>query len=157
MLSESYKNRLKTLSGILNEDEEKLKENKIEWEYQIRNIDGPVFYKRKKGDENWIFTTAEVFAQGISEGGKLIKQENINENIGPGPTDTRPVSDIFMDKFNEKFQSKDFISNYKPDENIFLDDEKEEVKNQNNLYDKKFKNISKKYRNFKRNKSWKNK
>jgi hypothetical protein len=30
---------------------------KTEWEYQIRDIGGSdVFYKRKKGDDRWIFT-----------------------------------------------------------------------------------------------------
>jgi hypothetical protein len=82
---------------------------------------------------------------------------HMKENVGPGPNDTRPMSNIFMDKFNQMFQSDDFKKEYNPSEYIFLDDEKEEIKNQNNLYDKEFKDISKKYRNFKRKKSWKNK
>jgi hypothetical protein len=87
----------------------------------------------------------------------LITNNYIIENIGPGPNDNRPMSNIFMDKFNQMFQSDDFKKEYNPSEYIFLDDEKEDIKNQNNLYDKEFKNISKKYRNFKRKKSWKNK
>jgi hypothetical protein len=73
MLSETYRNRLKILSGILKEERENSKNNKIDWEYQLRDVGGPIFYKRKKGDKNWMFTSAEEFAQGISEGGKLIR------------------------------------------------------------------------------------
>ena len=69
MLSESYRNRLKTLSGIpLNESKEK----NFEWEYQLRDIGGPTFYKRKNGEDNWMFTSAEEFAMGLADGGKLI-------------------------------------------------------------------------------------
>lgn len=69
MLSESYRNRIKTLSGIpLNES----KKDNVSWEYQLRDIGGPTFYKRKKGEDNWVFTSAEDFALGLAEGGKLI-------------------------------------------------------------------------------------
>jgi hypothetical protein len=50
MLSESYKNRLKILSGVLNEEREN-------FEYQIRDIGGDVFYKRVLGEKKWRFTT----------------------------------------------------------------------------------------------------
>jgi predicted secreted Zn-dependent protease len=40
-----------------------LKEETQEWEYQIRYIDGPVFYKRKKGETTWSFTTDKEFAE----------------------------------------------------------------------------------------------
>jgi hypothetical protein len=76
ILSESYKNKLKTLSGIsLNES----KEEKVSWEYQLRDIGGPNFYKRKKGDDNWMFTSAEDFAEGIANGGKLVKWKEKSE------------------------------------------------------------------------------
>jgi len=71
MLSESYKNKIKTLAGIpLNESKEK----GVEWEYQLRDIGGPVFYKRKKGEDAWMFISAEEFAKGCSKG-KLIPWE----------------------------------------------------------------------------------
>jgi hypothetical protein len=70
MLSESYKNKLKTLSGIpLCES----KKDDVSWEYQLRDIGGSTFYKRKKGEDNWVFTSAEDFALGLADGGKLIK------------------------------------------------------------------------------------
>ncbi len=49
-LSEAYKKRLKTLSGVLEESK-----SKNEYEFQIRNIGGDVYYKRKKGSEMWEF------------------------------------------------------------------------------------------------------
>jgi hypothetical protein len=146
MISENYKKEIKNLAGIIT-----CEKCFNSWE-------------REKGDSEPFLchtcgfdTKEKVFK--IKELKKWLKDEygELIENIGPGPTDTRPVSDIFMDKFNEKFQSNDFLSNYNPDKNIFLDDEKENIKNQNNLYDKEFKDIAKKYKNFKRNKSWKNK
>jgi hypothetical protein len=68
MLSESYKNKIKILAGLTLFEGEK-----IEYEYQLRDIGGPVFYKRKKGNENWLFISAEEFADGCSNGGKVIK------------------------------------------------------------------------------------
>tara|TARA_Y100000389_G_C17376786_1_gene472113 strand:- start:235 stop:600 length:366 start_codon:yes stop_codon:yes gene_type:complete len=49
-LSESYKKRIKTLSGIILENS-----TSNEYEYQVRNIGGDVFYRRKKGDKKWEF------------------------------------------------------------------------------------------------------
>ena len=69
MLSESYRNKMKVLAGIpLNESK------KVEWEFQLRDIGGPVFYKRKKGDDTWQFISAEEFAENCHDG-KLIKWE----------------------------------------------------------------------------------
>jgi len=50
-LSESYINRMKSLSGILSESD-----NLTQYEYQVRNIGGDVFYKRVKGEDVWSFT-----------------------------------------------------------------------------------------------------
>ena len=67
MLSENYRNKLKVLAGIpINESKE------VEWEFQLRDIDGPIFYKRKKGDDTWQFISAEEFAENCGNG-KLIK------------------------------------------------------------------------------------
>ena len=49
-LSESYTNRIKFLSGIMLEND-----NLNNYDYQVRNIGGDVFYKRKKGDKKWQF------------------------------------------------------------------------------------------------------
>jgi hypothetical protein len=70
MLSESYINKLKTLSGIPIKESNSVKVN---WEFQLRDFGGPSFYKRKKGDKYWVFTSAEDFSIGLSDGGKLIK------------------------------------------------------------------------------------
>lgn len=45
---------------------------KDKMQYQIRYIDGPVFYKRTEGDDKWSFTTAEEFANDVCDG-ELIK------------------------------------------------------------------------------------
>lgn len=59
-------NRMKILAGI------PIKESKnIEWEFQLRDIGGPVFYKRKKGGD-WQFISAQEFAENCKSG-KLIK------------------------------------------------------------------------------------
>ena len=47
---------------------------KEKWEYQIRFIDSPVFYKRKKGAENWFFINAEEFAENAHKS-KIVKWE----------------------------------------------------------------------------------
>lgn len=39
-----------------------LKEERETYEYQVRYIDVPVFYKRKKGTDIWGFVTGEEFA-----------------------------------------------------------------------------------------------
>jgi hypothetical protein len=49
-LSESYKERLKYLSGLINES----KKNS-DYEYQVRDIGGNVFYRREKGSKEWCF------------------------------------------------------------------------------------------------------
>tara|TARA_B100000927_G_scaffold110466_1_gene89206 strand:- start:3464 stop:3655 length:192 start_codon:yes stop_codon:yes gene_type:complete len=45
---------------------------KDEMQYQIRYIDGPVFYKRVKGDDYWSFITSEEFVNNVCDG-ELIK------------------------------------------------------------------------------------
>lgn len=42
--------------------------NKIsKFEYQIRDIDGPVYYKRKKGSEVWSFTDCEDYSKNAND------------------------------------------------------------------------------------------
>jgi hypothetical protein len=45
---------------------------KDKWEYQIRYIDEPVFYKRKEGNSVWSFVGAEEFAENAYKS-KIIK------------------------------------------------------------------------------------
>tara|TARA_R110000822_G_scaffold240801_2_gene370207 strand:- start:55 stop:279 length:225 start_codon:yes stop_codon:yes gene_type:complete len=37
------------------------------FEYQIRDIDGPVYYKRKKGEKLWSFTNCEDFLKNAND------------------------------------------------------------------------------------------
>lgn len=46
--------------------------NKSKTQYQIRYIDGPIFYKRNNSDEKWKFITDEEFANNVCDG-ELIK------------------------------------------------------------------------------------
>lgn len=65
-MSLSELNRMKILAGIqINESKE------VNWEFQLRDIGGPVFYKRKKGGD-WQFISAQEFAENCKNG-KLIK------------------------------------------------------------------------------------
>jgi hypothetical protein len=68
-----YKKMKLSLLEILKESEE------TEFEYQICYIDGPVFYKRKKGDDVWLFTNAEEFAENAHKS-KIIKWKEKNPN-----------------------------------------------------------------------------
>lgn len=43
-----------------------------EWQYQLRDIGGPVFYRRQSDADDWQFTDIETFAQGLADGAKLI-------------------------------------------------------------------------------------
>ncbi len=70
MLSETYRNRLKILSGILKEEIEK-------FEYQVRDIGGDVFYKRLLGEKKWRFTTDLDFYKNANKK-NTIKWENKN-------------------------------------------------------------------------------
>jgi len=45
---------------------------KDKMQYQIRYIDGPIFYKRNEGDDKWSFITAEEFANDVCDG-ELVK------------------------------------------------------------------------------------
>ena len=58
------KNRIKRLLR------ESTKKDKVQ--YQIRYIDGPIFYKRNNSEEKWKFITDEEFANNVCDG-ELIK------------------------------------------------------------------------------------
>ena len=49
------------------------------WQYQLRDIGGPVFYRRQSDDADWQFTDAETFAQGLADGAKLVKHKETND------------------------------------------------------------------------------
>lgn len=58
---------MQALAGIVIE----AKKN-TEYEFQVRDIGGSVFYKRKKGESIWDFISAEDFAKNCQDG-KLVK------------------------------------------------------------------------------------
>lgn len=58
-----------SLLNILNESKE------TEYEYQIRYIDGPIFYRREKGEDTWSFVGDEEFAEN-AHNSKIIKWDN---------------------------------------------------------------------------------
>jgi hypothetical protein len=86
-LSESYKERLKYLSGLIGES----KKNS-DYEYQIRDIGGDVFYKRKKGSKEWCFIDKIEFYKNSNKKNIVIwevskenksKNQNFKNNIKP--------------------------------------------------------------------------
>ena len=76
-LSESYKKRLKDLSGILEESK-----NKNKYEYQIRNIGGDVYYKRKEGSKVWEFIDELDFVKN-SKKSNIVKWEKPKDKNAP--------------------------------------------------------------------------
>ncbi len=57
-----------------------LTESKQEaWQYQLRDIGGPVFYRRQSDADDWQFTDAETFAQGLAGGAELVKHEETDD------------------------------------------------------------------------------
>lgn len=62
-----------SLVEILNESK------KPEFEYQIRYVDGPIFYKRKKGEVTWSFTTDKEFAENAHKS-KIIKWDSNSQS-----------------------------------------------------------------------------
>ena len=76
-----------SLLNILNESKE------TECEYQIRYIDGPIFYKREKSTDDWIFTDeTDFYKNSTSENtiewnepkkkkGEKIRQIEVNQDL----------------------------------------------------------------------------
>lgn len=76
-LSETYKIRLKGLAGILEE-----KKSKIEYEYQVRDIGGDVYYKRKKNSKKWEFTSELDFFKNFKKS-NVVKWKKIKYKNAP--------------------------------------------------------------------------
>jgi hypothetical protein len=76
-LSETYKVRLKGLAGILEE-----KKSKIEYEYQVRDIGGDVYYKRKNNSKEWEFTNELDFFKN-SKKSNVVKWEKLKDKNAP--------------------------------------------------------------------------
>ena len=60
------------MKGLIKQLLREAVENSDKYEYQIRYIDGPNFYKRKCGEDTWSFINAEDFAN-EAPGNELIK------------------------------------------------------------------------------------
>lgn len=58
-------------------------EEPCEYQYQIRWIGGPVYYKRKKGDVTWEFTTESDFAQNVKSSNLIDWMKVDNDMIHP--------------------------------------------------------------------------
>lgn len=97
------------------------------------------------------------------------KEKSVTENVGPGPNDTVPVSDIYMDIFNQIFVPKDFKRKYDPDNEDFwfpsdndlriqkgYSEKQDETADEGDLDKSQVKDIDKKYQKMKRAYNWKN-
>ena len=52
---------------------------KPKWQYQLRDIGGPVFYRRQGDDDAWQFTDAETFATGLADGCELVPYKETDD------------------------------------------------------------------------------
>ncbi len=92
MLSESYKDRLKKLSGI--------SESKIRFEYQIRDIDGNVYYKREEGTKIWKFTSELDFYKN-SNTNNIVKWKNKEEKN----KNNKKIKNNILEQYKEYFEN----------------------------------------------------
>jgi len=157
LLSESYKNRLKELSGLIVCDNcyhswQKEKEDKDPNLCHVCGFDSEEDEFRVEALKKWLIdkygSLQEAWSKkykdsincknpkGFSQKAHC-KSKSVQENVGPGPYDTVPVSDIYMDIFNQIFVPKDFKRNYNPDNEEFWFQNDYEIKNQKGYSDKK--------------------
>jgi hypothetical protein len=148
MLSENYKSNLKKLAGIVT-----CKNCYHSWEKEKGDKDVYFCHVCGYDNEKNIFRTEDLKDWMKEKYGKL----HMKENVGPGPNDVRPVSDIYMDLYNKKFQGEESGFEYNPDDDDFLDNEKNKIKSQDSIDDENMKSIDKKYKKVRRKRAWKNK
>jgi hypothetical protein len=170
LLSESYKNRLKKLSGLLVCDN-----CYHSWEKEKKDADPNLCHVCGFDSEQGQFRIEDLKEWMVKKYGSLEvawdkKYKNsINENVGPGPNDTTPASDIYMDIFNQIFVPKDFKRSYNPDDEDFwfqsdyylkvqkgYSEKKDETADEGDLDKEGVKGIDKKYQKLKRAYNWKN-
>ena len=106
-LSESYIKRIKSLSGILLESDDV-----TQYEYQVRNIGGDVFYKRVKGEGIWSFTNELDFYKN-SNLKNVIEWEKPEEPKGPKIRQVEVNQDLEYKK-NELETYKRYVENVCP-------------------------------------------
>ena len=51
----------------------------LDWQYQLRDIGGPVFYRRQGAEAEWQFCDAETFATGLADGAELIPHKDTDD------------------------------------------------------------------------------
>lgn len=170
MLSESYKNRLKELSGLIVCDNcyhswKKEKEDKDPHLCHVCGFDSEQDQFRIEELKKWMIDRYGSLEEAWDKKYKGC----VNENVGPGPNDTIPVSDIYMDIFNQIFVPKDFRRNYDPDNEDFwfqgdydlkvqkgYSEKQDETADEGDLDKEEVKGIDKKYQKMKRAYNWKN-
>jgi len=193
LLSEEYKNRIKKLSGMIVCDNcyhswEKEKGDKDPYLCHVCAFDSEQDQFRVEEFKEWLIdkygSLEEAWSQkykdsidcknpkGFSQKAHCQskkKSKSVTENVGPGPNDTVPVSDIYMDVFNQIFVPKEFKRNYDPDNEEFwfqdeydlqiqkgYSDKKDETADEGDLDKNQIKDIDKKYQKMKRAYNWKN-
>jgi hypothetical protein len=155
ILSEEYKNRLSKLSGRVScsncfhsWDKEKGDKNP----YLCHRCGYDIEDKKFRVDElkKWIENQYGSLEEGWSK-----KYKNIFENVGPGLSINNTTSNIFMDIFNQFFNSDDFKKEYNTDGIKFWFEDKENIKNQKSYQNSTIEKFDKKYRDLKKGKNWK--
>ena len=193
ILNEEYKKRLKELSGIIVCDNcfhscEKEKEDKNPYlchtcgydsenkKFNIEELKKWMIDKYGSLDEAWSQKYKNSIncnnPKGFSQKAHCASKKNkksVKENVGPKSTDNYSVSNIYMDIFNQIFNSEDFKKEYNPEEDRFWFDSNYDVKTQKTFSDKadetadendlnksEVKYLSKKFNKSKRDYNWKN-
>lgn len=191
-LNEEYKKRLKRLSGLIVCDNcyhswEREKgdkdpnlchvcgydsENK---KFEIEKLKKWMIDKYGSLEEAWSKKYKDSIdcksPKGFSQRAHCQSKKNkksVSENVGPGSTDNTTVSNIYMDIFNQKFNSEDFKKLYNPDEDEFwldsnykikqqktFSDNQDETSDEGDLNKNQVKDIGKKYAKIKRQNNWK--
>jgi hypothetical protein len=83
---------------------EHIKESK-KYEFQIRDIGGNVYYKRKKGNKIWEFTTEEDFIKNSND-------DNVISWLKDVDIDTKKIKDKKLMKHLKKFENFDGVLAY---------------------------------------------
>jgi hypothetical protein len=157
-LSEEYKNRIAKLSGLIVCDN-----CYHSWQKEKGDADPHLCHVCGYDSEKEKFRIEDLKNWMIKKYGKLV-----NENIGPGPSDVVPMSNVYIDMFNQKFNSKDFSYEYDPENGKFYGEEEYDLKNpvsysdnndemsdENDLNKEEIKDIDKKYKKIKKSMNWK--
>jgi len=158
ILSENYKKRIAELSGLI-----VCEKCYNSWEKDKKDKNPFLCHRCGFDSKKEEYNVEELKKWLEDKYGNIIP-----ENVGPGPTDTIPMSDIYVDLFNKQFNSNEFNDKYDPDNGIFWGEQKYETKNQKSYSDKsdelrddsdlekeEIKKLDKQYRRIKKLNNWK--